>query len=118
MEKLRTFSGRIDQAFSSLLMAKDIIEKIIPDSDDEQARAHAAKFVAELIKTAVSHLIPTPVEEAEVHEFPASASPTFSAAEGLVGGNMIDTMDIDAQIERHLRHKHSVRIGTLPVWSE
>lgn len=85
-------------------MAQDMIDKIIPESGDEQVRALAAKFVAELIKTAVDQLIPTAGDNAGMREFPASSSRIFDVAGYLDGGNMIDTVDLDTLIEHHLNH--------------
>lgn len=102
MDKMRTYSGRIDKAFSFLLMANDMLEKIIPGSDDEQARALAAKFVAELIRSAVEQLIPNANNRDDMREFLARPQNIFDAAGYLDEGGMIDTVDLDAIIARHL----------------
>lgn len=62
MDKTRTISGRIDNAFGPLLMARDILDDLMPESMDEQARALAAQFVAKLIKAAVDELTPGPID--------------------------------------------------------
>jgi hypothetical protein len=115
MEKIRTIAGRIDSAFSTLLMAKDVIEKIIPESDDEHARALAAQFVAQLIKATVEQLIPTADDDAGTRELPDTVSRMFDATGRPSRSQMIDTVDIDTQIARHLNHLPAAPPSPLPV---
>ncbi|WP_295531526.1 hypothetical protein [Novosphingobium sp. Chol11] len=104
IEKIRTVAGRIDSAFSALLMAQDMIDKIIPDAQDEQTRALAAQFIAKLIKAAIDQLVQTDGCDVEIQELPDNISRIFNAVSCSDGGEIIDTVDIDTQIERHLYH--------------
>lgn len=51
-----TYSTRIDAAFGPLLMAKDILDQIIPNCDDEAACDLANVLAADLIVMAVQRL--------------------------------------------------------------
>lgn len=103
MENIKSFSGRIDRAFSILLMCKNLLQDIIPDSDNEKARAHAAELVAILIKSAVDELMPQCV-----HSLPSRGAREEQARIGpaqayLDRDSIIDSVDIDLQIERRLK---------------
>lgn len=51
-------SERIDRAFSSLLMAKDILDRVVPESDHEQARQMAGHLAVDLVDLAVREICP------------------------------------------------------------
>lgn len=57
MEPISTHSKRIDAAFGPLLMAKDILDQVIPHSDDGASIAMANAFAGELIELAVRQLV-------------------------------------------------------------
>ncbi|MEN9717632.1 MAG: hypothetical protein RIQ99_510 [Pseudomonadota bacterium] len=59
MDTDSTLSGRIDAAFGPLLMAKDILDQVMPNSDDGESLARADAFAAELIALAVARLTGT-----------------------------------------------------------
>ncbi len=44
MNRTQALSQRIDDAFSSLLMAKDILDQVIPNSDCDSAISMANEF--------------------------------------------------------------------------
>jgi hypothetical protein len=51
-------SDRIDNAFGSLLMAKDILDRVIPESEHEPSRELAGHLAMELIDLAFRQLYP------------------------------------------------------------
>ncbi len=57
MNRTQALSQRIDDAFSSLLMAKDILDQVIPNSDCDSAISMANEFAQQLIDKATSSLM-------------------------------------------------------------
>jgi hypothetical protein len=58
MEKCKSYVGKIDSAFSFLLMSRNLIQTTIADSDSERAIELACSLVAQLIKSAIDELSP------------------------------------------------------------
>lgn len=56
MNRTQILSRRIDDAFSSLLMAKDILDQVIPNSDCDSAISMANEFAQQLINKATDSL--------------------------------------------------------------
>lgn len=100
MSSTYAYEGKINKAFSMLLMAQATLDNVVPDSDDEQARAIAAEFVAKLIKAAVDNLMPSANDDLLAR--PAAVVKMDDPQSFLDCGVIIDTVDIDRQIGRYL----------------
>ena len=97
------YAARIDQAFALLLVAKQMLDHVIPDSDDERARTMSAEFVAALIKAASDVLTPRGEEAPKNSEMDGKVIQFDSAANvRLKAGQSLTYNDIDRQIEQIL----------------
>lgn len=103
MEKSKSYIGKIDSAFSYLLMSRSMLEKIIPDSDSEKAIELACSLVAQLLKSAIDELSPTE------HSFLSPTErfrPRYGADNGEVQGCLLlspPLIDVDARVAARLR---------------
>lgn len=73
MNRTQSLSRRIDAAFGPLLMAKDLLDQLIPNSDDLESIARAAELAEELVGTAIERLEAANPRDATVVEFAAPA---------------------------------------------
>lgn len=80
-------------------MAQNMLLQVIPESDNEEARALGAEFVAKLIQAAVEPL----VAQVEIDTTDRPQPITFDTmSRAKDADKIIDTVDIDTLIGRHL----------------
>jgi len=58
MKKSKSYIEKIDDTFDFLLMVRNLLEKLIPESDNEKAVELACSLAAQLIKSAIDELSP------------------------------------------------------------
>lgn len=75
-----------------LMLAKSMIDSVIPDYDDKHTRDLAAGFVANLIRNAIAQLTPDAGADAAPSALPAEAYKKFGIE------RQMDCAEVDAQI--------------------
>lgn len=104
MDNIRTYISKIDEAFSSLLMAQMMLQSVIPESENEKVRSLAAEFVAKLILMTCNNLSSIATFEnnsSAIGDYKNSLHELINLSNVELS---LDSVDIDTQIQRHLKN--------------
>lgn len=103
MNNTQSYSTKIDEALSSLLMAQMLLQRIIPESENEKCRSLAAELVAKLLILAFETLECSSKADSLADLDAINGELMVSSPPGWSFQTLIDSVDVDSQIERHLK---------------